>query len=302
MEQTHETAGFYLGRLKDLGLGNKDGIPSNLEHADDKTLMEQAELDATRLVMPTDTTCTACIDGRHTIRNADGSAAEIRLRRVGGSASNFGVALNARASVTETFESGMSLGHMISIVDRQAGSRSAHFGACGGANGEIIDQRAIHENDNVESAARAFIAAPGVADYLGILPSDNLDRHFADVRANARATADMLEALGWDGQAYVDGVAEENPSGVEELAVDENDHDYHGHRENRLVIIAGDKTLNEDDVFVWNLQASKAVAEALAGDRGHEGYIQVLIADIMKHMAVANRLPSDKTPVELLFS
>lgn len=302
MESTKERKGIFLGRLKDLGLGNPEGIPSDLADADDVTLAEHAERDAESLVEPTDRSCTACIDGRRTECNADGSRPEIRLRRVGGSASNLSTALNAGASLTETFTDEMSLGDMIDVVDRQVGYRSAHLGKCGGADGEIIDQRAIHDNDAIENASRALLALPEVSQFLGISMATNLYTLFADVSKNAAKTADLLEALGWSGQAYVEGVALENPYGVEKLVVDKNDHKFHGHRECKLVIIAGDKTLNQDNAFVWNLAASKSAAEALAGDRGHEGYVQALIADVMKHMAVANRLPSDETPVELLVS
>ena len=109
-----------------------------------------------------------------------------------------------------------------------------------------------------------------------------------------------LESKGWDGQKYVEGVASEYPENVEELDVDENDPAHHGHKESRIIIVIGDKTIAEDNAFVWNLKATKEIAEKLAGQRGTEGYQQALIADIAKHLAVSSRLAHTDTPVELL--
>lgn len=297
MEQTRERTGKYIGRLSDLGLGNPDGIPSKLASADNDVLQEIAEQDAHDLVMPTDLACTACIDGRHILCNADGSTAEIRLRRVGGSASNFGVALNAEASVVDTLDLTSPLGEQIATVDDFVGERSAHLGGCGGANGEIEDNELISTDLSILKATKTLMEIPEVRNYLGVDYDESLGER---VRANAGKTAEFLRTNGWDGQRYVDGVKAENPRGVEDLEVDEDDHKFHGHKENKVVIIIGDLTSNKDDEFVWNLKASKEVAKLLSGQRGKEGYQQAIIAEIAKHMAVCKRLPSQATPVVLL--
>lgn len=295
MEETREKMALVLGRLKDLGLGNPDGIPSSLAQASNAELQAIADRDSERLVEPTDQACTACIDGRRCNCNADGSEPKVRLRRVGGSASNYGVALNAEASIIDTLDPESPLGAQIGIVDESVGGRSAHLG-CGGANGEVEDHRAIAEKPAILSATKAFMEIPQVREYLGVGYDDGLGER---VRKNADTTAEYLTQKGWDGQTYVEGVEASYPENVAYLEVDENDK-FHGHKEPKLTIIIGDKTAPlDEDGFVWNLRASKEAAEKLAGQRGEEGYRQVLIAEIAKHMAVADRLASTETPVIL---
>lgn len=297
MEKTREVTGTYIGRLKDLKLGNPDGIPSRIAGYSDDRLQEIAEQDARTLVRPTDLSCRDCIDGRCKLHNADGSPGETRLRRVGGSASDFGVALNAEASIIDTIDPEAPLDEQLAIIEQLMGDPSAHEGGCGGANGEVDDHEAIHGNDDIMGAVKALMQIPAVREYFGIDYRDDLA---ARVRENAGKTAAFLRSKGWAGQAYVERVKELNPKGVAILEVDEEDHKYHGHREDVLKIIIGDKTSDKIDEFVWNLKATKEAAEKLAGQRGTEGYIQAIIADVAKHMAVAYRLPSTETPVMLL--
>lgn len=297
MEKTREVIGMYVARLKDLGLGNPEGIPSTYREHSDEQLNAIAEQDARDLLEPTDLSVCGCIDGRCTLGNADGSDAEIRLRRVGGSASDLGIALNADASITEAFDSEASLEDHLKIIEQLMGPPSAHEGGCGGANGEVGDNEAIHTQPEIMDAVKTFMQIPYVRDYLEV----DFDERLANkVRENAGKTAAFLRSKGWVGQDYVERAKRINPSGVEVLEVDESDAKFHGHKEKSLKIVIGDKTVDQDDEFVWNLKATKQVAEKLAGQRGVEGYTQALIADIAKHMKVADRLPSDETPIMLL--
>lgn len=296
MEKTRERKAIVIGRPKDLGLGNPEGIPSIYAGASDEELQEIAEYDNAELVAPNDVTCTACIDGRKCLHNADGSEAKIRLRRVGGSASNTGVALNAEAPIVETVNSDAPLKSLVTAIDEYVGYRSAHLGGCGGANGEVADNRAIYENPAILNAVKVFMEIPEVKEYFGVGYSDELGER---VRGKAGVTADFLEAGGWSGQAYTDGVAASDPENVEDLEVDHADEKFHGHKESKITVIIGDLTSTQDDEFVWNLKASKDVADTLAGNRGQEGYHQALIAEIAKHFAVVNRLPSSETPIIL---
>lgn len=306
MEKTIERKAVVIGRLKDLGLGNPEGIPSSLNRASNEELQAIAEHDNDRLVVPSDESVTACIDGRYCKGNADGSDAKVRLRRVGGSASNTGAAFNADASITQTIDLAGSLNDITDEIDDLVGYRSAHLGGCGGANGEIADNMAIHETPAIIDAAKALLAIPEVAEYLGVdsikqeIGDAAYDALFDRVKENGAKTAALLESKGWNGQSYVDRVKRSYPENVEDLEVDHNDEKFHGHKEPKLTIIVGDLTMPlDDDGFTWNLKASKAFAEAMAGQRGREGYLQALIADVAKHMAVASRLPSDETPVFL---
>ena len=182
---------------------------------------------------------------------------------MGGSASNHGIALNAEATIARTIPETATLGEQITAIDSYVESgtgfeRSAHKGGCGGANGEVADNEAINTNPAILEATRAFMSIPEVESYLGTTYDDDLAKR---VRANAGATAELQRAAGWDGQSYVDGVEAEAARSVEDLAVDHDDEKFHGHKENVLEIIISDKTEADDDVFVWNLKASKMVAE-----------------------------------------
>lgn len=299
-EQTRERTGQFVARLGDLGLGNPDGIPSYYADKTPEELDDIAHEQAQMLVKPTDLSCTACIDGRCTLHYADNSPAAIRLRRVGGSASDLGVALNAEASIVDTLDGNAPLEDDILVVERFMGDPSAHLGGCGGANGEIDDHELIYNTPAILSAVKVFMEIPQVKETLGVGYSDELG---ARVQANAAKSAAFLREKGWNGQAYVDGVVERNPGGVEVLEVDTEDQKFKGHREPAVAIILGDETMPLSyDGFVWNVLATKQAAEKLAGQRGLEGYQQAVIADIAKHMAVCKRLPSDKTPIFLFES
>jgi hypothetical protein len=323
MEKTLERKVIVVGRLNQLGtsdrkLGNKEGIPSRYREASAAELQEMADAAARKLLLPTDSKATGCIDGRKKLRNMDESAPEIRLRRVGGSASNLGVALNAEASFMDTLDPAAPLEDQVEAIDGHIASltgfeRSAHTGGCGGANGEIEDNEAINADPAILAATEAFLAIPEIQAYLVTGHEDDFqidgseellpvfDAGLAErVREASGKTAEFLKAKGWVGQKYVDGVIDENPRGVEDLEVDENDHKFHGHKEGAIFVVLGDETYAEDDDFVWNLKASKEVAEALATGRGREGYIQALIAEVAKHMATSSRLASTETPVAII--
>lgn len=312
-EKTPEVyTGKFIGRLGDLGLGNPNGIPSRYAETSDEALQDIAEKEAEKLVSPTDLAATACIDGRKKLRNADGSASEIRLRRAGGSSSNIAVALNSEASIIDTLSSTTSLGKQVETIDdyvaRATGfERSAHLGICGKANGEVDDNELIHTKSVILEATKMVLEVPAIKAYLSKGYEDELDGEslFDDelierVRAASGKTAEFLRESGWNGQEYVDGVKKENPRGVEDLEVDHGDEQFHGHKEPWLKIIIGDKTEEIGDGFVWSLKASKEVAAAFAVGRGVQGYKQALIAEVASHIAVCDRLPSDKTPILLL--
>lgn len=301
-EKSREYQGKFIARFKDLGIGNPEGIPTKYATTSTEELQELAEKQTEQLVEVTDLSAAACIDGRKTLANADNSTPEIRLRRVGGSASNFGVALNAQASIVDTLSPDSTLNEQIKLVDDEVAQltgfeRSAHQGGCGGAGGEIEDNEAIATNPNILKATEAFMEIPEVKEYFGVGYSQILGDN---VRQTATKTAELQRTEGWNGQAYVDGVTAENPSKVEILEVDHDDEKFHGHKEGSLVAIIGDETFAADNEFVWNLKASKQVAQALAGERGEEGYQQALIAEVAKHISVGDRLCHEDTPITLL--
>lgn len=291
----------YLGKLGDLGLGNPEGIPSRLAEAsqEDLDLYGERLLESSKDI--TDYEHDACIDGRHTSENHDGSPVEVRERHVSGSASNTEIAMNAQASVLDTIEPGTDLETTVATVDSfveaaTGKKRSAHTEGCGGANGAILHNQLIGSDAAPLAATEIFMGIAQVQAVTGAAYDAELG---SAVRAQAPKTAAWLETNGWNGQSYVEMVCDVEPAGVESLVG--ADDRYHGHAEDAVVFdTRRGEIVTRDDVFVISVDAIAKKAKALAGQRGHEGYTQALIADIAKHMAVAKVLPSDKTPVYLI--
>lgn len=293
----------YLGRLGDFGLGNPDGIPSQLAEASEAELELYGERLLENSKSVTDFEHDGCIDGRHKICNVDNSPAEIRERHVSGSASNTEIAMNAQASVLDTIKADASLPEVVDVVDSFVAAasgkkRAAHTEGCGGANGAILHNELIGNNPAVLDATKAVMNLPEVRAVTGVMYEEK-DPLAEAVRFQAPKTATWLRENGWNGQAYVDKTAAKQPEGVEKLQGAEDK--YHGHAENALVVDLRDgEVVSMDDVFVVSGSSIVKKAKALSGQRGDEGYKQALIADFAKHMAVADVLPSDKTPVFLI--
>lgn len=300
-EKSPEYEAIYLGTLGDFGLGNENGIPSRLEGASNEELEAYGKMLVENLTPVTNRRCLSCIDGRHVVCNHDGTEAEARLRHVGGTASSTGVAYNSDAPVTKRIDPNLPLGKKVEAIDDVVAEGDdgfdpcAHEGICGGANGEVADNRAIAEVPAVLGTAEKLMSVPAVEAYLETsFDADSAER----VRHNAAQTADMLEAEGWNGQAYVDGVAKRNPHGVEDLE-DDHEHAFHGHKEDAVAFIVGEETLTIDDVFAVSFESIMRTAKQLA-----EGdpvvYRKAVIADLAKHAAVTTRLPGKSTPAYLL--
>ena len=242
----------------------------------------------------------ACIDGRCKLCNADGSDPEKRTNQVGATALLYGVARNSGALVMDTIDPSLSLDEQVSIVETfyeelTGIKQSAHLGGCGGAGGEVEDNKLIAGNPAIINATEGIMQHPEVLKFTRIPFSPEA----ADVvTKNAAETAIFEEANNWDGDKYVQGVVASEPRGVEKLKVDETK--YHGHAEDAIVIILGNKTLDMQDVFPVTLGASVIMAKALAGQSGLVGQQRVLIANIAKHLATSHRLASLKTPIYLL--
>ncbi len=304
---------YYLGTLRDLGLGNPDGIPSFLAKVSEQERIEYGEKVLEALAPVTDFTHFACIDGRNCLCNADKSAPEIRRRQVSGTGSLLEISLNAEAPVLQTVNLDDGLDAIIPVIEDDFAKKtgvlpSAHEGGCGGVNGAVQDNQFTYEYPAAITVAAAIMAHPEVQTLTGGL---QYDTKLGDkVRANAAVTTAFLEAKGWDGQAYVDAVATKEPAGVEELEFDPN-HQFKGHKEASLLLVVsrdGDMTISEQklkelelgEAFTMNIDASYDMAKAQAGNRGTEGVAQAFIANLAKHCAVADRLPSDETPVYIL--
>ena len=307
-EQRVEPQALYLGRLSDFKIGNPNGIPSDLEDASAEELEEYAEKAKQALEVVTDEEHYTCIDGRKRLRNADGSQPEVRHSQVGGTGASYGVARNAGASIIDTLH-GEPLSRKIDIVEKDVEAktgvkRSAHLGVCGGVAGEVTDDENIARNPSILNVSEVLVGLPQIQAFTGIAYNQELGD---SVRESASETAKELQELNWDGAKYVAGVENDEPRGVEDLEVD--DSKFHGHKERALwIVVSEDKNIGPErleelglgEAFVWSIKGSRDMARALAGQRGQEGATQALIANFAKHVAVADRLPKNTTPVFLM--
>lgn len=308
-EIVRETSVVLLGRLQDFGIGNPNGIPSDLAESDNAELQAYGERLVGALDYVTDENHDGCIDGRRVKHNADGSLAEVRHRQVSGTGSLVEEVRNGGSPIVDAVAPDESLGDEVKRYeqfydDTHGVKPSAHTAICGGVGGAIGDNESIHSNPAILDVSSAIIQQPVILNFTHIeYNSSASDR----VRENANDTAEHLRSHGWEGERYVDGTQRRNPSGVEVLEHAEDNH--HGHKENAIVIVLSeDRSISEErleelnlgDVFVISMKRSRDKANAFAGQRGQAGAEQYLIANIAKHIAVADRLPGDKTPVYII--
>lgn len=302
----------YLGSLADLGLGNPNGIPSELAEATLEERIAYGEKLKDAVADVTDMHHYRCIDGRNCVCNADGAQPEIRRGQVGGTGLLVEVAMNGGAPLMDTIDTQSSAGSVISQVEgdymKKTGVfRSAHLGGCGGVNGAIVDNQTINENPAIMNVTEAIMGLP----YMQKQSVAKYDATIAKtVASNAAVTAEWMMQNGWDGARYVEGITQEEPAGVEDLEV--ADDEFHGHKENAVLLVlskSGSRTISEQklkslglgEAFVANLDASIDMAKAMAGHLGETGVSALLTANIAKHTAVAHRLAGEGTPVYFIY-
>lgn len=298
IEKEPQYRAIYLGQLKDFGLGNPDGITSDLEGANDEEIKAFGEEMLAKLEYPTNLNKCKCFDGRHRKGNADGSPEDVSLHRAGASSGNLSSALNGQAEVAESFTAATSVKEMVNTVNeavlKGAGFEPcAHRDGCAAANGVVDHQRAISTEPQIMLTVEALMSTPQFSQYTETSYDADLGKQVAK---NAAGTADILQAAGWNGTTFVERIALDKPANVEELIVDPNAK-HHGHKEKAIIFVLGDKVLDEPDVFAYNVKSSVMVAKALQGSRGHEGYTQVLTSEIATHLSIGNALASPNTPV-----
>lgn len=281
--------------LRDLDLGNSEGIPSSLANASHSDLESLAASFSDLFILPEDNTALACIDGRATLHNADNSAAQTRLRRAGGTEANLSLVVTGGVWDIPDRE---ALGYMINEIDRLVEDKtgfapSAHTGGCGAAGGEILDMSLIASKPAIMKATEALMEIPEVKEFL----STSFNEAAAGrIKKRAEGFRLFLDNQGWQGDRYVQGAIARNPRGVEVLQSDDA-LPFHGHQESAILVLLGEKTLPVEyaDIFVWNLEASRTIVKALA--ENPQQYQELMIAEIAKHFAVCDRLPHPKCPV-----
>ncbi len=302
----------FLGRLRDFGLGNPKGIPSDLATATDAELADYGDKLLQTIDDVNDPKHYACIDGRDCTANGDGSAANNKRRQVGGTLLWLETAMNAGSSLLDDHDFSTGLEKAVHFINHKMTgltgiNPSAHSGGCGGANGAIDDNYAIANNPSIISAVKAVINIPAFSQTSG-LEFDEASGQ--EVRRQALKTAGWLKSNSWNGDEQVEAVKQLGLENIEEL---KTDHDkFHGHKESSIILLLsrdGTKTISKaklhniglGEAFAVNIDASINEANALSGDRGEEGKKQALIANLAKHMAVASRLASLDTPVFFVY-
>ena len=290
----------YVARLGDLGLGNPDGIPSALALADEARLRQHAYGIINSIVAVTNKKACGCIDGRECLHNGDGSAADERRGQVGASGLSFEVGYNSDAAVVvESMALKDPFWVTVDRADKAAfDAPASHTGGCGGVNGAVVDNEAIAETPAIMKAVATIASLPEVQAFTGF----TYVKEAGDLVKERSLGAAKILSESWTGPAYVEHIEATNPAGVQVLAVDESAA-FKGHAEPSVVAVLSlgrDKTVSKNKMneggqgrpFVWNIDASWDMAERINPERPGVAFV----ANVAKHVAVCNRLPSDKTP------
>lgn len=290
----------YLGPLGDMGLGNPEGIPSSLAHADEATLRRHAQGIINSIVAVTNRKACGCIDGRECLHNGDGSPADERRGQVGASGSSFEVGYNSDASIVlDSMAAGDPFWVTVEKADKTAfDAVASHTGGCGGVNGAIMDNYSIAQKSSVMDTTEVLAALPEVQAFTGYVYTKQAGDH---VKSRSLRTARALEA-NWSGPEYVKYVEKTNPAGVQVL-VEDKASPHNGHREPSVIAVLSrgrNKTVSKNKMnsagngrpFVWNIDASWDMAKRLNPQQPGLAFV----ASVAKHVAVCDRLPSDQTP------
>jgi hypothetical protein len=243
----------------------EEGDYASFEHGLKQSIAQVEEAD-----------CAACIDGRCTNKLKSGEPGKIRPRKAAGSVSTFLM---------------MGLGDRLFLDDLKDNNEGAEgLYATAGALQIYLDNRECGHED-CAAAKGAVKHLRSVAQFEPEGPTTNLIQDlvradYGDVRTGelvlksigqASELADVLEQRGWNGDEYVDHVANDNPEAVEILFTK---HDaVHGHAEQAVVLVDGPvdqdgrplHTIDKDllkkltglEVFVINLNELRRDANKL---------------------------------------
>ena len=199
--------------------------------------------------------CSACIDGRRCLCQADGSEAKLRPRKAGCDVSTLAMmgmgnklATNYLADSSKDSEDIFEFS--AKLQENLGNKMSGHFD-CGAAKGLIKHSRSVSElapGSQTVELVRTIVS--------GEAPDEDTVKLTGEVIEQAGPFADVLENCGWNGDQYVQKVAEKEPSTVEKLEVDENDP-VGGHAEDAVVVIDGpvdndgrpQHTIDEEELF-----------------------------------------------------
>lgn len=291
----------FLGTLQEIGLGQTDlhrGIRAPDLSENDHT--RRCEQISQHLEDITDWSHYACIDGRQTMSNVDGSQAEVRAHMVGGTGAFLEIALNGDAPIVEQLPDGAIGAHVATVeryvTDQIGVHRSAHLGGCGDVAGAIADNYAIAHNHRVLETVKMLMDQPAIYECVKERYDETLAAH---IKHNARLTEEYFGVDNWDGATYVLGVAKDNPRGCEQLKIDANDR-FHGHKEEGIIIVVDrEKTVRLNDFFVADIVAMTDLAQALARSDDRQNYTQLFMTILAKHIATADRLCDQNMPMYL---
>lgn len=292
---------ILLGPLSALGLGNANGWRSPLPESSQEAYGQQL---TTTLVRPEDDSALACIDDRIVLSQADGTPYRPRMRQAGAAIIAVPTALLGESPVPGASVSQPDTDAIFGYSERATGKAIAsHEGGCAAGLQLVVHIQGVSAPE-VISAVKTLMNHELVTPVTDAPFSDELGER---VRTAAPLAAEALESVGWDGAQFTQKAKDENPAAVEDLQVDP-DHEHHGHAPGGIVVILGDETIDERKIqaigianpLVVNVRASMKLASAFAGQRGRDGYVQGLIANLAHHLSIANAAVHPSVPVYLV--
>lgn len=299
----------YVCTLRDLGLcQSQGGIPSPLNSQQEAEAYARHMRDA--IVAVDDPHHLACIDGRITTCEADGSPALNRLRVAGASVTIEVMAFLGQTPIVEALPEDVPLAEKIDTIDDYVAENlgikpCSHEGGCGCAAHQLAILKSMGRQQNAD-ATRAVVDAPYVQELTGFFFSG--DRH-NELQERIPSLVTHMEAEGWDGNLYVEHKKQQDSNGVETLATD--DSPFHGHKEQVIAIVVdlrgddrkrtiGKKKLVDlglGEAFVVNVNAIHDSAKGLAGPDNEPCEVRAFQAGISEQIGTASVLCNENMPV-----
>jgi hypothetical protein len=246
MDRNLEVEVTCLGRI----LEGEGKIKSTLEDHEIPSFTEALSQSIGRVEEPN---CAACIDGRCTLHQVDGSSPKRRPRKAGASLSSLETAAlgsDEHLRVLEEAQSASEIYDYSTRLQHTLGNRvSAHID-CGAAGGPIEHNRSVSHLDQASPTVRlvSSIMAKEAPEHDTTVTIDRVIKR-------ASRFSSLLERVGWQGTDFVEHVSQEDPAAVEVLEM--KDDEVHGHSEDAVVVIDGPTdedgrphyTLDEEELY-----------------------------------------------------
>lgn len=279
----------------------------------------------------------SCIDGRKClccILNAAGNELDAMLcgRQAGGSLiyDIMTILMDFDVPGVLDIDDNASIDEIFASIEKAFNiALATHTGGCGAANHLIEHIREVAENPHIMEATRSLMLL--VNSYNDYLETDYDENIAQEIQAKASAFTTKLVDDGWQKEQFTEAVRDRLPvdpndphaadfkKWEDELAeppiyievLDEDSANPNrinsGHKEQGIVFVIGDKTLDKNlleayglgEMFVITLEDSKNIARRLSKS-DNRLYTKGIMSNIAFHLSIAHNLAKKNLPVYII--